>query len=502
VERLNRALKQKGLSPLNVQGQAFALVESGAKGLRLAACDELALSLGLRPGQRLADARAQVPDLATTLHEPEKDAAALLALARWCERWSPWVALHEPDGLILDVTGVAHLFGGEASLLADMVARFHHMGFRLRLALASTIGAAWAFARFGNAQAIVVAEDQERARLGELPVEALRLDRDSLITLKRLGLKTIGSLYSIPRSEIARRFRGSTQISDVLVRVDQCLGEVEEPLSPLTPQPSFSVRHALIDPLIANEGLFSLLDQLAGRLCHRLEREDMGATRIILKLYRTDGSRAILDVAFSIPSNDPLHFVRLLKPKLETIDAGFGIDAMSLEAEGAAPLDPYEPGFLENEAHFIHDFAELADRIANRHSEARIARLEPAERHLPEWAEKLSPPVLTPFPLGQLRNMRPLTLLDPPEKIEIMAEVPDGPPLRFKWRQLSHRILRMEGPERIAPEWWREEEKMRRPRDYYIVEDEEGRRFWLFREGIYGEPHSSSPGWFIHGLLA
>jgi len=228
----------------------------------------------------------------------------------------------------------------------------------------------------------------------------------------------------------------------------------------------------------------------------------MGATRIILKLYRTDGSRAILDVAFSIPSNDPLHFVRLLKPKLETIDAGFGIDAMSLEAEGAAPLDPYEPGFLENEAHFIHDFAELADRIANRHSEARIARLEPAERHLPEWAEKLSPPVLTPFPLGQLRNMRPLTLLDPPEKIEIMAEVPDGPPLRFKWRQLSHRILRMEGPERIAPEWWREEEKMRRPRDYYIVEDEEGRRFWLFREGIYGEPHSSSPGWFIHGLLA
>jgi protein ImuB len=502
VERLNRALKQEGLSPLYVQGQAFALVESGAKGLRLTACDELALSLGLRPGQRLADARAQVPDLATTLHEPEKDAAALLTLARWCERWSPWVALHEPDGLILDVTGVAHLFGGETSLLADMAARFHHIGFHLRLGLASTIGAAWAFARFGTSQATVVAEDQERARLGELPIEALWLDRDSLITLKRLGLKTIGSLYSIPRTELARRFRGSTQVSDVLARLDQCLDEAKEPLSPLAPQPSFSVRHALIEPLIANEGLLSLLDQLAGRLCHRLEREGMGATRIVLKLYRTDGSRAILDAALSIPSNDPLHFVRLLKPKIETIDAGFGIDAMSLEAGSAASLEPNDPGFLESEAHFIHDFAELADRIANRHSEARMARLEPAERHLPEWAEKLSPPALTSSPFAHSRNMRPLTLLDPPERIEVMAEVPDGPPLRFKWRRLSHRILRMEGPERIAPEWWREEEKVRRPRDYYIVEDEEGRRFWLFREGIYGEPHSPAPDWFIHGLLA
>ena len=192
----------------------------------MAACDELALSLGLRPGQRLADARAQVPDLATTLHEPENDAKALLALARWCERWSPWVALHEPDGLILDVTGVAHLFGGETSLLADMTARFHQIGFHLRSSLASTIGAAWAFARFGNSQAIVSRKTGTRP-LGELPVEALRLDRESLITLRRLGLKTIGRLYAIPRSELARRFRGSTQGSDVLARLDQGLGEAK-----------------------------------------------------------------------------------------------------------------------------------------------------------------------------------------------------------------------------------------------------------------------------------
>ncbi len=492
---------------MNVPGQAFALVESGAKGLRLSACDEWALSLGLKAGQRLADARAQVPDLATHLHEPEKDAATLLGLARWCERWTPWVALHSPDGLILDVTGIAHLFGGEASLLADIAVRFHHIGFHVRSALAGTVGAAWAFARFESAHAIAVPQDQERERLGKLPVEALRLERETLITLKRLGLKTISTLYSIPRSELARRFRGSTYASHVLLRLDQCLGESEEPLSPLKVPPLFSVRHALLEPLISHEGLMALLDQLADQLCRRLEREGMGATRLILKLYRTDASRAVVSAGLSIPSNDPLHFAKLLQPKLEKIDMGFGIDAMSLEADKAAVIESLDPGFMEDAAHFTHDFAkhdfaELADRLMNRHAEARMARLESAQRHLPEWAEKLGSPVSSSSSAPKLNSIRPLTLLDPPEKVDVMAEVPDGPPFRFFWRRVSHRIRRMEGPERIAPEWWRDGENMKRPRDYYVVEDEEGRRFWLFREGIYGEPHSPAPDWFIHGLLA
>jgi protein ImuB len=495
-------LKREELSPLNVPGQAFALVKSGAKGLRLSACDELALSLGLRPGQRLADARAQVPDLATTLHEPEKDAATLLGLARWCERWSPWVALHSPDGLILDVTGVAHLFGGEPGLLADIAARFHHLGFHVRSAIAGTIGAAWAFARFESSHALAVPASQERERLGKLPVEALRLDRETLIALKRLGLKTISSLYAIPRPELARRFRSTAQASHVLLRLDQCLDESDEPLSPLRSPPLFSVRHALIEPLIAGEGLVALLDQLAGQLCHRLEREGMGATRIILKLYRTDASRAVVAVGFSLPSNDPRHLIRLLRPKLEKIDLGFGIDAMSLEAEKIAAIEPNDPGFMETESRFTHDFVEFADRLMNRHAEACIARLEPAERHLPEWAEKLVPPADISSSSGQpLNATRPLTLLDPPEKIAVMAEVPDGPPLRFTWRRLSHRILRIEGPERIASEWWRESDDAKRPRDYYVVEDEQGRRFWLFREGIYGEPHVPAPLWYIHGLF-
>jgi protein ImuB len=466
VERLNRALQKEGLSPLHVPGQAFALVESGARGLRLAACDELALSLGLRPG-----------------------------------RWSPWVALHPPDGLIIDVTGVAHLFGGEALFLTDIAAHFHRLGFHLRSAIAGTIGAAWAFARFDASPVIAVPQSEEHERLGKLPIEALRLERDTLIPLKRLGLKTIGSLYSIPRSELDRRFRGSTQASHVLRRLDQCLGETDEPLSPLGSPPLFSVRHALIEPLIASEGLLSLLDQLAGQLCRRLEREGRGATRILLKLYRTDASRLVLPADFSRPSNDPLHFAGLLRSKLENLDLGFGIDAMSLEAEKTAFVESHEGGFMEPETQFTSDFAELADRLMNRHAEARIATLEPVERHLPEWAEKLMPPTFASSLAASSTGIRPLTLLQPPEKVDVMAEVPDGPPVRFKWRRVSHRILRMEGPERIASEWWRESEKLKRPRDYYVVEDEQGRRFWLFREGIYGEPHSPPPEWFIHGLL-
>jgi len=227
----------------------------------------------------------------------------------------------------------------------------------------------------------------------------------------------------------------------------------------------------------------------------------MGALRVLLKLYRTDGSRAVVTAGLTRPSNDPLHLGRLLRPKLEEVDAGFGIDAMSLEAEETAFLEPYEPGFMEEKTSFNHDFAALADRLINHHEEARLASLEPAERHLPEWAEKLKPPSDKPSSVPS-PGIRPLTLLDHPEKIRVMAEVPDGPPLRFIWRRVSHRILRMEGPERIAPEWWHGSARTERARDYYVVEDEDGRRFWVFREGIYGEPHAPDPNWFIHGLLA
>lgn len=496
-------MKQEGLSALNVPGQAFVLVETGSKGLRLAACDELALSLGLRPGQRLTDARAQVPDLASSLYEPEKDAAALMTLARWCERWSPWIALEGSDGLTLDVTGVAHLFGGEEMLLADMVERFRHLGFHVRLGLGSTIGASWAYAHFAPTQIVVAATTEDREKLKPFPVEALRLEPQTLTTLRRLGLKTIGSLYSIPRGELVRRFRGNTKSAQVLLRVDQALGVSEEPLSPLRHPPLFCVRHSLLDPLLTHEGIVGFLDLLAGKLCHKLERAGEGATRLTLKLYRTDGSRAVVPIGLSTPSNDPLHIARLLQMRIGKVDAGFGIDAMSLETEETSFIEPLDPGFMEDDVEFAHDFSTLADRIMNHNEGAHIGRLATVERHAPEEAERLCSPFSPSSAAKELEDKsRPLTLLERPEEISVMAEVPAGPPLRFLWRRVSHRVLRVEGPERIAPEWWQRGKENEPARDYYVVEDEEGRRFWLYREGVYGDTLSPSPMWFIHGLVA
>jgi protein ImuB len=267
--------------------------------------------------------------------------------------------------------------------------------------------------------------------------------------------------------------------------------------------PQFSVRQSLEEPLTSMEGIDAILNDLANRLCRRLEQAGQGATRLSLALFRSDGSRAEVTAGLSRPSRSPVHWKRLLTPKLERLDAGFGIDAMSLAAEETGQVELFDGGFLSGPHPLADGFAELSDRIANRHEEACIARFMSLERHWPEWAERLTShsSSLPAQPPG-LDRTRPLTLFDRPEEISVMAEVPDGPPVRFVWRREHHRVRRCEGPERIAPEWWLDGEKLRRPRDYYAVEDEQGRRFWLFREGIYGEARKPAPRWFLHGLLA
>ncbi len=502
VERLTRACQRPDHSRSITKTLPFALVAAGPKGLRLTACDGLALRLGLRPGLRLADARARAPHLDSTLHEPEKDAAALLELASWSERWSPWVAPSPPDGLFLDVSGIAHLFGGEPRLIADMQGRFLSLRLTARFGIAGTIGAAWALARYASNPVSFASSAGWQEALASLPVEALRLEAETVTLLRRLGLKTIGHLCSIPRRELARRFRGADKAQQVLLRLDQAAGIIDEPLSPLRDPPQFCASQNLEEPLSSAGGICAMLDDLAAELCRRLERASAGATRLTLVLFRSDGSRALVTAGLSRPSRNPVHLARLLKPKLDGLDAGFGIDAMRLAAEETGAVELDRPCLLSGAHHPGHGFAELSDRIANRHEEARIARFFSLERHWPEYAERLIPPAsLSP---RQKKDgpgrMRPLTLFDRPEEIRVMAEVPDGPPVRFVWRRVRHRVRRCEGPERIAPEWWRAGEKMQLARDYYAVEDEAGRRFWLFREGIY-ENAAPAPRWFLHGLL-
>ncbi len=468
-------------------GMPFALVESGTRGLRLVALNAVAKSFGLHPGQRLADARAQVPELLSELHEPTQDEASLLGLCRWMERYSPWVSVDRPDGMMLDITGIAHLFGSEPAMLKDMKQRLAGYGFSTSIAPAQTIGAAWGLARYGKGG----------EKLESLPIEALRIDPEAAKLLRRLGLKTIGSLIAIPRASLARRFRGEHIDENILMRLDEALGQRDERLDPLTPPASFVAHRALTEPLISTQGLESLLSNLVAQLAHDLEKECQGAIRLNLKLFRTDGSRVSIRAGLSSPSREPAHLLRLLKPRLETIDAGFGIDAMTLEVSEAAKLNIQQYGFMEDSTNA--EFDRLNDRVMNRVDQP-MASLVPVQSYIPERAEKKSL-ARSQAPSSKLSKSRPLLIFENAEAALVIASVPDGPPMRFTWRKITRRVLKSEGPERVAPEWWQLSQGGR-PRDYYIVEDEQGRRYWLYREGLYGEPGEAQPLWFVHGLFA
>ena len=485
----------KQAKPPPLKGLPFALVEAGAKGLRLAAVNAAARGFGLMRGMRLADARAQVPDLLSDLHEAQEDMKSLLGLCRWMERYSPWVSPDPPDGILLDVTGVPHLFGGEAKMLAEIRQRLAAYGFTARSGIGETIGAAWALAR------------HDATRLEALPIEALRIDGEAARTLRRLGLKTVGALLDIPRAALARRFRGEVIGENVLMRLDEMMGHRDEPLNPVNPPSSFMAHRALMEPVISPEGLEAVLAGLVTALCRDLEQKAQGATRLLLKLFRSDGSRLSVPAGFSAAVADPRHMLRILKPKLETIDAGFGIDAMTLEARETSAALVQQYGFMEEEGTLAIE--QLNDRVMNRH-ETEIVALERVESHVPERAERPKAPTRRPADDARRRKVggeashgpaRPLLIFEHAEPAAVLASVPDGPPMRFTWRRVTRRVVKSQGPERVAPEWWRLTAG-ERPRDYYVIEDEQGRRYWLYREGLYGETGEAQPKWYVHGLSA
>ena len=492
IERLIGDLT-RAASPLPFEpDQPFVLVATGAKGLRLSAVDRIARDCGLTIGERLTDARAKVPHLASAVHDEQADITMLLRLARWTERWSPWIALDAPDGLLLDITGIAHLFGGEPAMLKDIQTAFKQLGLTALPGLAGTQKAARALARFAPDRPIAP-PDGERITLKPLPVEALGLDGETSHTLRRLGLKTIGQLYDIPRSSLARRFR-KADMGEIVAELDRALGLIDQPLDPLTPPPLFVVRRTFMEPLISNDGIEAVIESLAEALITRLSDAGEGALRLTCKLYRTDGSRITIPAGLARPSRDARHITGLFRFRLDSIDAGFGIDAATLEANETGPLELTQtslaPGSRLRDGSAL---AELADRIANRPDGAALDRLTPVESHIPERAQAPAPPgfaepdpptLITDIPNSDAPS-RPITLLDAPESVRVIATVPDGPPVRFTWRRLAYRIVRAEGPERITPEWWRSQMKgFQRPRDYYIVEDDAGRRLLALPRGL------------------
>lgn len=478
----------------------LALVETVRQVRRLAAVSPEAAALGLFPGQKATDARALVPELALADAEPEADAAALTALVDWCVRFSPAVAADPPDGLFLDIEGAEHLWGGEAEMLADFRARLVANGLPFRLAVADTPGAAWALAHFGPDGAIAPPGGQA-ALLAPLPPAALRLDPEAAAQIERLGLRRLGQVMDLPRAPFGRRFGAAA-----LARLDQALGRAPEALAFRRPPTPWAARLAFVEPISAPEDMARVAADAVARLCARLEAEGQGARRFEVVFHRVDGKSLPIAVGLARPGRDAPRIARLIQPKTEGVDPGFGIESASVWAYGVEPVDGRQASLdALAEAAAEAGLVPLVDRLANRLGPERVWRAAPAESHVPERSVTHRPP-LDPEPVEAFawdpEAPRPVRLFRRPEPLEdVTALLPDDPPLQFRWRGRLHRVRRAEGPERIGAEWWTQEIEdvsTGHVRDYYRVEDAGGARFWLFRAGLYGE---TPPKWWLHGLF-
>lgn len=495
----------------------FALILKNSRGAAVIhALNPAARSAGLRRGQPQADALAMIPRLICKPADPEADARALTALAVWAERWSPSVSVDPAgeglEGLFLDVTGATHLFGGEAALLAQIRDRLAEAGALARAAMAPTPGAAWALARWGEAEGggRIADEDNARGLLSALPVEALRIDDRTLTQARRFGLKRISDLYPMPRAGLARRFRDGAGVG-LVQRLDQALGFAGEALTPVRPPPKYRAWQAWMEPVGDIEGVEARLADLTADLSAPLVRDGQGAKALTLTGFRSDGRTTGLSVRMSRPGRDAGVWMRLFREAgLGRLELGFGLDAMMLTADAVETMTARQ-GALESEAEAkqAESLAALIDRLTARLGEDRVLTPEPVDSWLPERAERWRPTLgRSPSAAEGDGRRRPILLLDPPEPVEALAELPDGAPVRFTWRRLSRRVTRSDGPERLSPEWWRPrpDDRQVRTRDYYRVEDEAGGRYWLFREGLYGREYSGAvderaPSWWMHGVL-
>jgi protein ImuB len=483
------------------------LTVEGTHGPIIHAVTPAAAERGARAGARLTDARALDPALVALPADPAGDAALLARLAKWAGRWSPLVEVDGADGLRLDVSGVAHLFDGERGLVADARARFADLSLTVCVAVAPTAAAGWALAR----HAPCICGEEVLARLSRLHVSALRLDPDTVRTLERLGLKTIGALTDVPRLALARRFRGAENVVDAL---DRALGVKLEPLTAMTADPPPRASLCLEEPATHAEAASQALERLIPELVRQLQERHLGARRLALHGFRVDGSVATASVATTIASREPKHLQRLLADKAAALDPEFGFDAFALEADWSEQLNAAQDSLVD-EPSGEQELARLVDRLTVKLGPRAVRRPEPRESHLPErasgWKSAVSSLRAQRSNPDQRRwiasslsllamTKRPSRLLDRPEAIDVIYATPEGMPRRFRWRRKVHDIARVEGPERIAPEWWRQPSSARL-RDYYRVEDADGRRYWIYREGLVGDGRGGLPCWFMHGLF-
>ncbi len=504
-----RQESREGTSPLVIYGKR-GNVEV------LTSVDAAAEQLGLKPGLTLAQARAMHPGIEAVAEDIDADTALLESIADWCLRYTPLVACDAPDGLLLDISGCAHLYGGERELIADLGGRLGDAGFAWSLAVAGTIGAAWAAARYGKPASY--ASGEERVLLTPLPLSALRIPPVTAASLARVGLKRVGDIIDLPRAPLTARFG-----PEVLRQLDRALGHEHEPLTPRLPVAPYVAEQRFAEPIAREEDVLAVTGRLARRLQFALERRGDGARRIELTLFRTDGMVRRIAAGTSRPLRDPDDIRGLFAERLaalaDAFDPGFGFDMARLSVIVAEPSPPQQIGIGGGEE--AAELCRLVDRLSARLGARRVQRLTAQDSHIPEAAEAELPAQAVNGDAGwaAFRRYRqeaalaprPLRLLRRPEPIEAVAEVPDGPPLRFRWRRALHEVVAAEGPERIEGVWWSEHGGQvsgnfapgNLARDYFRVEDKSGLRFWLFRAGLYRDlPGGPPPTWFLHGTFA
>jgi protein ImuB len=481
----------------------FALVTMTTGGWHLSALNVRAASLGLNAGELLADARARVPSLQTKAATPEKDRAALAKLVRWCTRFSPYVApWPEGDerggssGLTLDITACDHLFGGEAAMLSDVIANLKRLGFTARGCIAGSIGAAHALAKFSGKSEIIVPHGKIAEAIAPLPVSSLRIPDKAAATLKHLGLKSIGHLLPLPRAPLAQRF--GKLLND---RLDQALGRASESFTPLLPYAPYRTCAVLSEPISMQEHILKLAKKLTSDLSPALERDGKGARGLHFTLFRVDGETTELSIRLARPSRDAERIVKLFSLKLDALaedfDAGFGFEAARLDVIQVDRMPPQQAAIAADpERDADEKLSLLIDHLGSRLGLENVLRVHPCDTHIPERAFVMKPAAQASAWNEEDVPMRPLLMLPCAEPADVIATVPEGPPLQFRWRGVSYQVTHAEGPERIRPEWWRDGKS--RMRDYYTVEDEGGRRFWLYRDGPYG----ADARWFVHGVYA
>ncbi|WP_379090631.1 Y-family DNA polymerase [Pedobacter sp. UC225_65] len=475
-----------------LSGKVYVFTLSQKNRIMVTAASKEAEQQGISAGMVLADAKAIVPGILAFDDRTDFNKKLLIRIAKWLVRYSPTVSIDLPDGMILDSSGCSHLLGGEEKYLESILGKLRESGYTCHGAISDTIGCSWAIARLGRKSPIVMPGQQYNTLLN-LPPTALRLEQPVIERLHKLGFDKIGKFIQLPASMLRRRFGNET-----LLRLGQALGTEEETITPIIVRSPFEERLYCLEPIRTKPAIEIAIERLLEALCERLSKEGLGIRSAELKGYRLDGKVTETKIGTNQPTHKVPHLAKLFELRIDQIEPDLGIELFTLSAVKTEPVLIHQeklwngrPGLADQ------NLVQLLDRLAGKIGPQAIRRYVPQAHY---WPERSLRPAVSLEEKTEVRwqrsNPRPMELLHRPASIQVTAPVPDYPPMNFRYKDELHMVQKADGPERIEREWWMEKGEHR---DYYILEDEKGRRYWVFRSGHYNEEGSA---WFLHGFFA